>query len=192
MGNFLSSSEQPIHSGTSVGKRLFLFLILLMVGLAVLLFGANTFDILPTNKNLTYNLFVSSILFLGALWVRTSQVSHKYWEITFMLFIASVVYPITWVTVGWKEGIFTWLGLTIDSSQGLAVDKILQMLFTVILVLILVPLADFTFTSIYLQSGDLKTGLGIGALEYFNLISSGFLFFGLRFTSMDRLSAAFL
>jgi membrane protease YdiL (CAAX protease family) len=192
MGNQSSFSEQPVQSGTSVFQHLFLNLILLMVGLAVLLFGANTFKILPTNKNLTYNLIVSSILLLGALWVRTSQVSQKYWEITIMFFIASVVYPITWVTIGWKEAIFTWLGLTVASSQGLALDKILQMVFTIVPILVLVRAAGFSFRSIYLQRGDLKTGLGIGILVLFNLITSTFLFFGLRFSSMDDILAAIL
>jgi len=42
------------------------------------------------------------------------------------------------------------------------------------------------------QWGDLKTRLGIGALVLFNLITSAFLFFGLRFTNMNQLFTAFL
>jgi membrane protease YdiL (CAAX protease family) len=109
-----------------------------------------------------------------------------------MFFVASVVYPITWVTAGWKEDIFTWLGLTINTSQSLALDKILQMVFTVVPILVLARVAGFSFHSIYLQRGDLKTGLGIGALVLFNLITSAFLFFGLRFSSMDSILAALL
>ncbi len=189
-----TDSLTPIHTQTetSVLQRLFLFLILFGCGLAVLLFGSNTFEILPTNKNLTYNLVVSSILLLASLWFKPNQSFQKYWEITFMFFVASVVYPITWGTAGWKEAIFSWLGVTINTSQGLALDKILQMVFTVAPILILIRIAGFKFGSIYLQRGDLKTGLGIGALVLFNLITSAFLFFGLRFSSIDGILAAFL
>jgi membrane protease YdiL (CAAX protease family) len=109
-----------------------------------------------------------------------------------MFFVASVVYPITWVTAGWKGVTFSWLGVTINTSQGLALDKILQMVFIVAPILILIRIAGFKFGSIYLQRGDLKTGLGIGALVLFNLITSAFLFFGLRFSSMDGILTAFL
>lgn len=43
-------------------QQLGLFSVLLGCGLAIFVFGSNYFEIFPTNKNLTYNVFVSVAL----------------------------------------------------------------------------------------------------------------------------------
>lgn len=168
-----------------------LFIVFLICGLAVLFLGSNFYKIFPTNRNLTYNLIVSAIFLVATLWFRYHKRLNRYWQITFAFFIASIIYPITSLTADWKSEALGRLGLVADvTSQGTAIDKVFQMVLTVIPILVLIKLSGADLGSIYLKRGDLKMGLSFGALVWFNFATSAFLFFATRFTIMDRLVAA--
>jgi membrane protease YdiL (CAAX protease family) len=57
---------------------------------------------------------------------------------------------------------------------------------------VLVKLSGADLGSIYLKRGNLKLGLGIGALVFFFLAPASFMFAAQRFTSVDTLTAAVL
>lgn len=174
-------------------QRLALFTIFLACGLAILFLGSNFYEILPTNRNLTYNLITSVIFLTASLWFKFDKRLNRYWMITFAFFIASVVYPVTSLTADWKGEMLSQLGVVVGvTSQGTAVDKVFQMLLTVIPISVLVKLSGTDLGSIYLKRGNLKLGLSFGILVWFNFATSAFLFFAERFTSMDRLAAAVL
>jgi membrane protease YdiL (CAAX protease family) len=174
-------------------QRVALFIVFLICGLAILFLGSNFYEILPTNRNLTYNLIISAIFLTISLWFKFDKRLNKYWKITFAFFIASVIYPVTSLTVNWKGEMLSRLGVVAGvTSQGTAVDKVFQMLLTVIPILVLVKLSGADLGSIYLKRGNLKLGLSFGVLVWFNFATSAFLFFAERFTSMDRLTAAVL
>jgi len=174
-------------------QRFVLFIVFLICGLSVLFLGSNFYNILPTNKNLTYNLIVSGVFFFAALWFKYDKRLTKFWQITFMFFVASTIYPITTLTAEWKNGVLSQLGVTaVVTSQGTAFDKVLQMLLTIVPILILVKVSGVDLGSIYLKRGNLKMGLSFGTLVWFNFATSAFLFFAERFTSTDRLIAALL
>ena len=190
-------SRQPwsreVRSQLNGFQRFLLFFLLLICGLAVLFLGSNTFDILPTNKNFSYNLIVSTILLIVTLWLRTSERGAKYWQMAYAFLIASLIWPITWLTMGWKTAIMNWLALDANSSSmGIAVDKLFQMVVTVIPILVLVRISGADFETIYLKRGNMKLWLPIGALVLFNFATSAFLFFAMRFSNMDKLLAALL
>jgi membrane protease YdiL (CAAX protease family) len=174
-------------------QRLVIFIAFLICGLAILFLGSNFYEILPTNRNLNYNLIISAVFLAGSLWFKFDKRLNKYWTITFAFFIASVVYPVTSLTVNWKGEMLSKLGVVVGvTSQGTSVDKVLQMLLTVIPILVLVKVSGADLGSIYLKRGNLKLGLSFGILVWFNFATSAFLFFAKRFTSMDRLIAAVL
>lgn len=172
-------------------QRLGLFIVFLICGLAVLFLGSNFYKIFPTNQNLTYNLIVCAVFLAAALWFKYDKRLNRYWQITFAFFIASIVYPITSLTANWKSEMLSGLGLAANvTSQGTTVDKIFQMVWTVIPILVLIKLSGADLGSIYLKRGNLKMGLSFGALVWFNFATSAFLFFAARFTGMDRFVAA--
>ena len=174
-------------------QRLGLFVMFLICGLATLFLGSNFYEIFPTNRNLTYNLIISAVFLAASLWFKYDKRLNKYWQITFAFFIASVIYPVTSLTVNWKGEMLSRLGVVAGvTSQGTAVDKVFQMLLTVIPILVLVKLSGADLGSIYLKRGNLKLGLSFGVLVWFNFATSAFLFFAERFTSMDRFAAAVL
>ena len=174
-------------------QRLGLFILFLFCGLTILFLGSNFYEIFPTNRNLTYNLIVSAVFLVASLWLKYDKRLNKYWQVTFAFFIASIVYPVTSLTVDWKSGMLSRLGVVaVVTSQGIAVDKVFQMILTVIPILVLTKVSGADLGSICLKRGNLELGLSFGALVWFNFATSAFLFFAERFTSMDRLIAAVL
>ena len=54
-------------------QRLGLFTIFLACGFAILVFGSNYFEIFPTNKNLIYNLTLSLLFLVVAMWLKRDK-----------------------------------------------------------------------------------------------------------------------
>jgi membrane protease YdiL (CAAX protease family) len=115
---------------------------------------------------------------------------NQYWLVAFAFFIASTAYPISAIFDSWIRAVLGWFAVTTDTSQGLAIEKICEMLLKVIPILALVKLSGADFASVYIKRGNLKLGLGIGALVFFFLATASFMFAAQRFTSVDTLVAA--
>ena len=173
-------------------QRAGLLVLFLFCEAAIFIFGSYYFDIFPTNKNLTYNLIVSAVFLMTALWLKSDPRGNRYWQVAFAFFIASVAYPFTAIFDPWIRALLRWFAVTTDTSQGLAIEKISEMLLKVAPILVLVKLSGADFGSVFLQRGDLKIGIGIGLLVFFFLATATFMFAAGRFTSVDTLMAAVL
>lgn len=171
-------------------QRLGLFLLFLVCEAVIFIFGSHYFDVFPTNKNLTFNLVVSAVFLAASLWFKFDKRLNQYWLVAFAFFIASVAYPITAIFGGWIRAVLVWFAVTNDTSQGLAIEKVCEMLLKAIPILALVKLSGADFGSVFLKRGNLKLGLGIGALVFFFLAPASFMFAAQRFTSVDALVAA--
>jgi membrane protease YdiL (CAAX protease family) len=173
-------------------QRFGVFIVLLICGSAIFVFGSNYFDLSPTNKNLTYNLSLSAALLAAAIGFNLSQRWKKYWQCTFAFFIASVAFPVTSVSSRWTGMLLGWFHTSTATSQGIAIAKVYEMFLVVLPILVLTKLSGADFGSIFLKRGHWKWGLGIGTLVFFNFAASAFLFFATRYTSVDKLGAAVL
>ena len=173
-------------------QRLGLFIVFFACGLVIFVFGSNYFEIFPTNKNLTYNVIVSVAFLIAALLLKRNKYWRGYWQIAFAFFVASTVFPVTLVFSDWTDTVLRWFKETTLSSQGIAIAKLYEMILVVVPILVLNKLSGADLGSIYLKRGNLKMGLGFGAIVFFNFVTSAFLFFAERFTSIDRLVAATL
>jgi membrane protease YdiL (CAAX protease family) len=171
-------------------QRTGLFILFLACEAAIFIFGSYYFDIYPTNKNLTFNLAVSAVFLIATLWFRYDKRVNRYWQIAFAFFIASLATPISAVSGSWVWTVLNWFAVTADTSKGLAIDKICEMLIKTLPILVLVKLSGADMGSIFLKRGNLKMGLGIGALVFFFLVPASFMFAAQRFTSVDTLVAA--
>jgi membrane protease YdiL (CAAX protease family) len=167
-------------------KRLLFFVVFLVCEVAIFVLGSNYFDIFPT----TYNLVTSAIFLAAALLFKYSKRWRQYWLVTYAFFVASVAYPITSLTVDWVRSVMGKFALTPDTTQGLAVGKVLEVIIIVVPIIVLTKLSGADLGSIYLKRGNLKLGLGIGGLVFVNFGTSALLFFAMRFTSMELLGAA--
>jgi membrane protease YdiL (CAAX protease family) len=171
-------------------QRLGLFLLFLVCGFAILVFGSNYFEIFPTNKNLTYNLTLSALFLIVALWLKRDKHQNRYWRIAYAFFVASVAFPVTLLLSRWSDVVLGWFNVTVETSQGIAIAKTYEMILVVIPILLLTKLSGADLGSIYLKRGNWKLSLGIGALLFFNFAISALMFFAERYTSMDILGAA--
>jgi len=171
-------------------QQLGLFILFLICGLAIFLFGSYYYDIFPTNKNLTFNLAVSAAFLAATLWFRYDKRLTKHWQIAFAFFIASVAYPFTAIFDSWIRAALGWFAVTTDTSKGQAIEKICEMLLKTVPIILLVKLSGADMESVFIKRGNLKMGLGIGALVFFFLTPASFMFAAQRFTSLDTLIAA--
>jgi membrane protease YdiL (CAAX protease family) len=171
-------------------QRAGLFIVLLACEAAIIVFGSHYFNVFRTNKNLTYNLIVSTVFLTVSLRFRYDQRLKAYWWLAFAFFIASTAIPISALLSPWNKMLLSWLSVSTDSSQGLAIDKVWEVLVKTIPILLLVRLSGADFRSVFLQRGQLKLGLGIGALVFFFLGTASFMFAVERFTSAETLMAA--
>jgi membrane protease YdiL (CAAX protease family) len=175
---------------TSWLQRVGLFILFLLCEGAIFIFGSYYFDAFPTNKNLTYNLAVSTVFLIATLWFRYDKRLNRHWQIPLVFFAASVAYPFTAIFDGWIRVVLDWFAVTTDTSKGLAIEKICEMLLKTIPILVLVKLSGADMGSVFIKRGKLKLGLGIGALVFFFLGTATFMFAVERFTSADTLGAA--
>ena len=171
-------------------QRLRLFLLFLLCEAVIFIFGSYYVDIFPTNRNLTYNLIVSTVFLAASLWFKYDRSLNRYWQIAFAFFIASVAFPFTAIFDGWIRAVLGWFAVTTDTSKGQAIEKICEMLLKTIPILVLVKLSGADMGSVFIKRGELKLGLGIGALVFFFLGTATFMFAVERFTSADTLVAA--
>jgi membrane protease YdiL (CAAX protease family) len=175
---------------TSWLQRIGLFLLFLVCGFAIFVFGSNYFEIFPTNKNLTYNVIVSVVSLVAALLLKRAERWNRYWRIAYTFFVASVAFPVTLLLSRWGDAVLSWFNVTVETSQGIAIAKTYEMILIVIPILLLTKLSGADLGSIYLKRGNWKLSLGIGALLFFNFAISALMFFAERYTSMDILGAA--
>jgi len=171
-------------------QRFGLFLLFLLCEAVIFIFGSHYFDVYPTNKNLTFNLAISAVFLVVSLWFKYDRRWNKYWQLAFAFFIASLATPISAVSGSWVRTVLNWFAVTADTSKGLAIDKICEMLIKTLPILVLVKLSGADMGSVFLKRGNLKLGLGIGALVFFFLGTATFMFAVERFTSVDTLVAA--
>ena len=175
---------------TSSLQRVGLFLLFLLCEAVIFIFGSYYFEVFPTNKNLTFNLAVSAVFLAATLWSRYDKRLNKHWQIAFAFFIASVAYPFTAIFDSWIRAALGWFAVTTDTSKGQAIEKICEMLLKTVPILLLVKLSGADMGSVFIKRGELKLGLGIGALVFFFLAPAAFMFASQRFTSLDTLIAA--
>lgn len=173
-------------------QRLGLFILFLICEAAIFTFGSYYLDVFPTNKNLTFNLAVSAVFLIAALWFRYDKRLKKHWQIAFAFFIASVAYPFTAIFDGWIRATLSWFAVTTDTSKGIAIEKVCEMLLKTIPILVLVKLSGADMGSVFIKRGNLKMSLGVGALVFFFLGTATFMFAVERFTSVDMLVAAII
>jgi membrane protease YdiL (CAAX protease family) len=182
--------RREIAAHTNRAQRLGLFVGFLICGLAVFVFGCNYFDIFSTNRNLSYQVLVSVVFLIIAVWLKRDERWNPYGQIAFAFFMAMVAVVITSLIGNWNLAILGWFNVTASTSQGQAISKLYEMLMVVVPILVLTKVSGADLGSIYLKRGNVKWGLAIGALVLVNFAASAFLFFATRFTSIDKLGAA--
>jgi len=139
-----------------------IFVLYLIGGLAIFLYGANTFSIFPTNSNPLYEWGLTAFFLAMALFLRRSPSLRRFWPIAYALFVAGFANAVN-LSLG------NWLGRMIPSTslaQGYAIDKVSQAIPIVLAIILLTLLAGDDLGSIFLKKGNLKQGLLFGFISF--------------------------
>ena len=153
-------SSVPTEQRTS---RFILFVLFLIGGLAIFLFGNNWNDRFPTNNSTFYKTSLP-IIFLGlAVVLQRSEQLRKYWRIAFALFIGAFANWLNWTLGNW---LLRFSGPLVSTAQDLAVDKLAQCVPVVLSIIVLTKLVGDDLGSIFLKKGDLKEGLRFGLISF--------------------------
>ncbi len=193
-GPAVISIEKRRGQSAGLGYRTGVFVLLLICGASIFVFGSNYFTVFPTNRNLAYNTVLSAAFSATAVWLKRDERLAKYWPVAFAFFIASFAFLFTsfFSGLGLSDVVLGWFNLTTGTSQGIAIAKLYETLMIVVPIIVLTKLSGEDLGAIFLKRGNLQWGLGLGTLVLFNFASSAFLFFATRYANVDTLGAAVL
>jgi membrane protease YdiL (CAAX protease family) len=172
--------------------RIGLFVLIMVCGVAVLLFGVNYFKLFPTNGNLVYSASLCTIFLVAALLLKRSQKLNPYWQISYAFFVASTVNLISILFGRYNVEFLRLFGSTSNSNQGQAILKIFEVMLVVIPIISLTKIAKLDLGSLFLCKGNWKPGLGVGLLVFFNFTTSVLMFFSMSYPNITRLGDALL
>ena len=89
-------------------SRAILFVLFLIGGLAIFLFGNNWNDLFPTNTSTLYKAALPIGFLALAVVLRRTERLRPYWRIAFALFIAAFANWLNWTLGDWLGRLFRW------------------------------------------------------------------------------------
>ena len=151
------------EQSTSKVTQAIAFLFYLIGGLLVFLWGANTFELFHTNRNIVYEWGITLILLLLAVVMQRVQGLRIYWKIASALFLASAANAIN-LSLGNFLGPI--LHLSADGMRFLAFDKLAQAIPIVMTIILLTLWSGDDLGSLFLKKGNLSQGLKFGLISF--------------------------
>jgi len=139
------------------------FLFYLIGGLLVFLWGANTFRLFPTNRNITYEWGLTLVFLTLAVIMRRVPRLQIYWKIASALFIASAANAVNLPLGNFLAPI---LHLSGEDMRFLVVDKLSQAIPIVLTIILLTLWSGDDLGSIFLKRGNLRQGLKFGLISF--------------------------
>ena len=139
------------------------FLFYLIGGLLVFLWGANTFQLFHTNRNIVYEWGITLVLLFLAVIMQRVQRLHVYWKIASALFLASAANAIN-LTLG--NFLAPILHLFNEDMRFLAFDKLSQAIPIVLTIILLTLWSGGDLGSLFLKRGNLRQGLTFGLISF--------------------------
>lgn len=137
-----------------------LFILFLICSVLIFVLGSPYYSIFPTNTSGLYKISLSIIFLAATLLLYANERLKRYWQVSYTFFVASFA--------NWLLGteLFRLPGSSPDTVQGMAVDKISQLLAIVPAIIVLTLIVRVTLGSIYLKKGKLRLGLIIGLTAF--------------------------
>src|SRR4030042_5678156 len=149
-GPNMQATNEKLHGKTT---QIVAFLFYLIGGLLIFLWGAHTFSLFPTNKNIVYEWGLTLILLLLAVVMQRVQRLHIYWKIASALFLASAANAVN-LSLGNFLGPI--LHLFDEDMRFLAFDKLSQAIPIVLTIILLTLWSGDDLGSLFLTKGNLR------------------------------------
>jgi membrane protease YdiL (CAAX protease family) len=149
-----------------------LFVIFLICGLLIFVFGSSYYLIFPTNQNFIYSIGLT-IFFLGVTAILSRLEGLKvYRPISYAFFIAATASFLSWILGPWLLPI---LDISESTLTGVGLAKLSEALVIVLTIIVLTKVVGDDLGSIYLKRGNLRFGLVIGLVTFIVLAVIAFL-----------------
>ncbi|UCD99209.1 MAG: CPBP family intramembrane metalloprotease [Chloroflexota bacterium] len=150
-----------------------LFLIFLLCGLGLFIFGTSYYDRFASNTNGLIKIGMSASLIAAAYFLGQFEKTKPFSGLVYALFVASAVNVVTWYFALFsREKLFELLGVSLESVPGMAAAKLCEAGLAVATILLLVKARGENLASLYIRRGNLQWALRIGVLALLNLIAS--------------------
>lgn len=151
----MSTSKQAGSIG--ITKKLALSA-LLLVTTSLFFLG----DHLNPGKDRIITTAISAILLLIlTILLHRSTKFHEYWEVAFAFFCGAFGLFLAWST---PSAPLSNIGGSTDTPQGVAILKFFELLPVALTIIVLTRIVQGSLTPIYVQKGNLKSGIGLGLL----------------------------
>jgi len=148
---------------TDVFFRSCMFLLLLLGGLLIFLFGSSYFNIFPTNKSKIYKISLPIAFLILSLFLFRRDPSANYWQVSYAFCVASSANLLSTLCGAW---LLRLLKLPDNTIKGLALAKLSEALVVIATIIVLFVMAGIDISSIYLLIGNLPLGLAIGLISF--------------------------
>jgi membrane protease YdiL (CAAX protease family) len=155
--------QTTYEQSTSKITQAIAFLLYLIGGLMIFLWGANTFNLFPTNDNVIYEWSITLVFLLLA--VIMYRVPHLkiYWKIASALFLASAGNAINLALGNFLGPMLHAAG---NDMRFIAIDKLSQAIPIVLTIILLTLWSGDDLGSIFLKRGNLRQGLKFGLISF--------------------------
>lgn len=167
-----------------------LFVIFLICGLIVFVFGTSYYDRFPTNTSGLFKIGSSVFFLMTVILIRKIDMLRPYWRVMYAFFVASMVNVVTWYfAIYLREGLFEMLHVSTATTPGMTFAKLLEASLTVGTILVLVKFCGDDLSSVYLRKGNLRWSLRIGLLAMVNFTASAILIAANRDLNIETMVA---
>jgi membrane protease YdiL (CAAX protease family) len=155
--------QKASSSGLPVMTRAILFLLYLIAGLCIFLYGSNTIRSFPTNRNATFEWGLAFFFLAVMVLLRLVPRLQAYWKVAFALFAAAFGNALNLYLGNFLNAYFP---STYNSPQFFAIDKISQGIPIVLSIIVFTLLVGDDLGSLFLQKGNLRQGLTFGFISF--------------------------
>jgi membrane protease YdiL (CAAX protease family) len=182
--------EPAIYTRPAI--RAALFVLLLTCSVAVILCGANYYRIFPTNGSVLYNASLTAVFLFAAVLLKRSTKLAPYAPVVYAFFIAASVNLVSSLFGGYNIRFIQLFGVQPDTNGGIALGKVYEVGLLVVPILVLSKLSGTDLGGLCIRKGNLKWGLGVGSLVFFNFATSVLIFFATGYTNPGQMGNAIL
>ncbi len=144
-------------------------LLLLAGGLLVFVVFSHYSPLFHGSEDVAGRLLVAVILLTLGLVFRRSDRFAAYWPIPFAFFAGLTAISLDYY-LSLSRWLLPWLGLSLASPAGLAIEKLESSLLGILVILILNRLAGQKLESLYVRRGNLRLGLAVGLIAFMVMI----------------------
>ncbi len=115
---------------------------------------------------------LTAMLLIAALFLRRSKKNQQYWQVIYALFVAGMAVLLSTL---FSARLLRISDLAAPNPPGIAVAKLSESLLRVIPILVLMAIIGANRCSLYLNNGNIRLGLTVGAATFIVLAAIAFL-----------------